>query len=166
VIGIPEFGRGVQILRDISYLRFPSCRDGNILQMMTPIEAARKGNAAAFARLYDEHHVPLFRFAWRLTGSIADAEEIVQECFLSLLRAGCSYDASRTPLRTYLLGNGPQPGVEAISGEGGRRIRRRSRMGARLSSLALQSETADLAAKVISALPDLQREALILAHRI
>jgi DNA-directed RNA polymerase specialized sigma24 family protein len=33
-----------------------------------------------FTRAFDEHHVPLFRFAYRLTGSAADAEDIVQEC--------------------------------------------------------------------------------------
>ena len=47
---------------------------------------------------------PLFRFAYRMTGSVADAEDIVQECFLELLRPDCSYDANRTPLRTYLFG--------------------------------------------------------------
>ena len=35
--------------------------------------------------LFEEHHAPLFRFAYRLTGSVADAEDIVQECFLALL---------------------------------------------------------------------------------
>ena len=43
-------------------------------------------DAAALMRSFDEHHGPLFRFAWRLTGSMADAEDIVQECFLALLR--------------------------------------------------------------------------------
>src|SRR6516162_3172062 len=36
------------------------------------LQAARKGKQDAFASLYDEHHLPLFRFAWRLTGSTAD----------------------------------------------------------------------------------------------
>ena len=71
---------------------------------MKLLQAARKGNQAAFGRLYDEQHLPLFRFAWRLTGSVADAEDIVQECFLALLRPDCPYDGERTPLRTYLFG--------------------------------------------------------------
>src|SRR5215469_7034838 len=53
---------------------------------------------------FDEHHAPLFRFAYRLTGSKADAEDIVQACFLELLRPDCSYDPSRAPLRTWLFG--------------------------------------------------------------
>src|SRR6266571_8610843 len=65
---------------------------------------ARRGQEAAFLRLFDDHHLPLFRFAWRLTNSIADAEDIVQECFLALLRPECNFDPARTAIRTYLFG--------------------------------------------------------------
>ena len=65
---------------------------------------ARRGNEAAFLRLSDEHYLQLFRFAWRLMGSIADAEDIVQECLLALLRPNCGFDPTRTTIRTYLLG--------------------------------------------------------------
>lgn len=61
-------------------------------------------SVAAVLRLFDEHHRPLYRFAWRLTGSVADAKDIVQECFLSLLKPGCGFDASRTAVRAYLFG--------------------------------------------------------------
>jgi DNA-directed RNA polymerase specialized sigma24 family protein len=66
--------------------------------------AARKGRDDAFRQLLVEHHAPLFRFAYRLTGSVADAEDIVQECFLALLDPARSYDPRRTPVRTYLFG--------------------------------------------------------------
>ena len=62
------------------------------------------GSEATFLQLFDEHHSALYRFAYRLTGSAADAEEIVQECFLGLLRPTCSYDPGRAPVRTYLFG--------------------------------------------------------------
>src|SRR3977135_2772806 len=55
-------------------------------------------------QIFHEHHAPLFRFAYRLTGSVADAEDIVQECFLELLRPACSCDPGRTSVRTYLFG--------------------------------------------------------------
>jgi RNA polymerase sigma-70 factor, ECF subfamily len=71
---------------------------------MDLFQEARKGNEGAFLQLFDEHHLPLFRFAYRLTGSVSDAEDVVQECFLELLRPGCSYDAGRTRVRTYLFG--------------------------------------------------------------
>src|SRR5258707_7488400 len=68
------------------------------------LRAARRGKEAAFLRLFDDHHLPLFRFAWRLTRSMADAEDIVQECFLALLRPECRFDPARTAIRTYLFG--------------------------------------------------------------
>src|SRR4051812_20441854 len=68
------------------------------------LESARRGKEAAFLRLFDDHHLPLYRFAWRLTGSRDDAEDIVQECFLALLRPECTFDATRTAVRTYLFG--------------------------------------------------------------
>jgi RNA polymerase sigma-70 factor, ECF subfamily len=68
------------------------------------LHEARRGKEAAFLSLVDEHRLPLFRFALRLTNSMADAEDIVQECFLSLLRPNCGFDASRTALRNYLFG--------------------------------------------------------------
>jgi RNA polymerase sigma-70 factor (ECF subfamily) len=71
---------------------------------MDLIKAARKGQEGALLELFDEHHLPLFRFAYRLTGSVVDAEDVVQECFLALLRPECSYDPRRTPVRTYLFG--------------------------------------------------------------
>src|SRR5437763_10683622 len=72
---------------------------------------------AAFTRVFDEHHLPLLRFAYRLTGSVADAEDIVQECFLGLLRADCGFDERRTSLRTYLFG--------AVRNQASKRFRRR-----------------------------------------
>src|SRR5437764_11103981 len=71
---------------------------------MDLVTAARQGSEAAFLKLIDEHRLPLFRFAYRMTGSVADAEDVVQECFLELLRPGCSYHPAATPLRTYLFG--------------------------------------------------------------
>jgi DNA-directed RNA polymerase specialized sigma24 family protein len=38
-----------------------------------------------------------------LTGSIADAEDIAQECFLGLIRKAPSFDPTRAQLRTWLI---------------------------------------------------------------
>jgi DNA-directed RNA polymerase specialized sigma24 family protein len=47
--------------------------------------------------------MPAFRFAYRLTGSAAEAEDIVQECSLSILGRESFY-ARQASLRTYLFG--------------------------------------------------------------
>ena len=124
---------------------------------------ARSGREAAFLRLFDDHHLPLFRFAWRLTGSTADAEDIVQECFLALLRPQCGFDPGRTALRTYLFG--------AVRNQALNRLRRREQGVARESmdqrtpeTEALRDEMAEAVTSAIAELPETQREVLLLAH--
>jgi RNA polymerase sigma-70 factor, ECF subfamily len=132
---------------------------------MDPVKAARKGREAAFLELFDEHHGPLFRFAYRLTGSVADAEDIVQECFLELLRPECSYDPGRTSLRTYLFG--------VVRNQSLKRQRKNAwagEAGVEASddrspeSEALHAELEDVVARAVMQLPETQREVLVLAH--
>jgi RNA polymerase sigma-70 factor (ECF subfamily) len=120
---------------------------------------------AEFTRTFDDHHLPLFRFAYRLTGSAADAEDIVQECFLGLLRADCGYDARRTSLRTYLFG--------AVRNQASKRFRRREDANREPEpppdlrspeAGALRAELEESVARAVLALPETQREILILAH--
>ena len=117
--------------------------------------------AAAILQAFDEHHGPLFRFAWRLTGSIADAEDIVQECFLALLRPHSRFDAARTPLRTYLFG--------AVHHQALKRQRRRDGPlppggPATPEATYFHTELEDAVARAVSGLPEGQREVLLLAH--
>src|SRR5215471_6363965 len=124
---------------------------------------ARNGRESAFLRLFEDHHLPLYRFAWRLTGSQADAEDIVQECFLALLRPGCGFDPTRTSLRTYLFG--------AVRNQALNRLRRREQAGGlertdhqTPETEALRDEMAAAVAAAIAELPESQREVLLLAH--
>jgi RNA polymerase sigma-70 factor (ECF subfamily) len=132
---------------------------------MDLVEAARKGRESAFLQLFDEHHLPLFRFAYRLTGSVADAEDIVQECFLELLRPACSYDPARTPIRTYLYG--------VVRNQSLKRLRKsdvadrngsNAKPGRSPESEALRAEVEDMVGRAVMGLPETQREVLILAH--
>jgi RNA polymerase sigma-70 factor (ECF subfamily) len=133
--------------------------------MKSLVTSAREGKAAAFTRIFDDHHLPLFRFAYRLTGSVADAEDIVQECFLGLLRAGCGFDERRTQLRTYLFG--------AVRNQASKRFRRREDPTAEPAlppdlrspeAEALRAELETSVARAVLGLPETQREILILAH--
>src|SRR5881392_74552 len=115
-------------------------------------------------QLFDEHHAPLFRFAYRLTGSVADAEDIVQACFLELLRPDCSYDPKRAPLRTWLFG--------VVRNQSLKRFRQRSvpvefEPDAASSSPErdiLRSEIEKSVRQAVLMLPEMQREVLVLAH--
>ncbi|HEY2031970.1 MAG TPA: sigma-70 family RNA polymerase sigma factor [Myxococcales bacterium] len=47
------------------------------------VERAQKGDAGAFAILVERHQRQLYRLAMRMTGSEADAQEVLQEAFLN-----------------------------------------------------------------------------------
>jgi len=123
---------------------------------------SRLGDEAAFLTLYQRHRTPVFRFAWRLTSSTAEAEDIVQECFLALLGRD-SFDAGRGSLRTYIFGI-----VRHLAWKRSRLLDReieelddRAAAIDPLSDL-LTSERAGMVERAVMMLPLLQREALIL----
>lgn len=55
----------------------------------------RVEDAPDFERFVDAYGDRAFRFAYRLTGNVEEAKEIVQESFYRVLRAWDTYDASR-----------------------------------------------------------------------
>src|SRR5713226_7363422 len=128
---------------------------------MDLVKAARKGREAALLQLFDEHHLPLFRFAYRLTGSVPDAEDVVQECFLELLRPGSSYDSRRTSIRTYLFGVVRHQCLKrwrknaSATGDGPETRRERSP-----ESDVLHAEMEEIIRRAVRELPETQREVL------
>jgi len=111
--------------------------------------------------VYHDHKDAIYRFAWRMTGAAASAEDIVQECFLSLLRNPDGYDASRAPMRPFLL---------AVARNLARKRWRTEQRWDALDEEAFVAEpidptsrqTTELVAQAVQSLPPLQREALIL----
>jgi RNA polymerase sigma-70 factor (ECF subfamily) len=123
---------------------------------------ARRGDERAFASLYQRHGTPLFRFAWRLTGSTAAAEDVVQECWMAVLQHD-HYRTERGSVRGYLFGT-----VRNLAFQ-------RLRIGDRESDEpaegvtdsgpfedVLAAERSEAVARAVAALAPLQREALIL----
>lgn len=54
------------------------------------------GSARTVQKLVDEHYVPLYRYAFRLSGSAAEAEDLTQETFCQAqLKLGQLRDAAR-----------------------------------------------------------------------
>jgi RNA polymerase sigma-70 factor, ECF subfamily len=64
----------------------------------------RRGDEAAFLELYRRRQGALYRFAFHVSGSAAAAEDIVQEVFMTVLRADCGYNPERGTLSGYLFG--------------------------------------------------------------
>jgi RNA polymerase sigma-70 factor, ECF subfamily len=67
------------------------------------LRRAGDGDQAAFLELYERHRLPVFRFAYRLLGSVENAEDVTHDCFLSLVRKPERFQAERASLRTYLF---------------------------------------------------------------
>jgi RNA polymerase sigma-70 factor (ECF subfamily) len=72
--------------------------DEDLMQMV------RRGDADAFAVVYQRHASSAFSLAYRMMGSRATAEDVTQEAFLSAWRSGARYDRGRGSVRTWLLG--------------------------------------------------------------
>lgn len=68
------------------------------------LEAMLKGSEPAFLALYRRRQAGLYRFALRMTGSHAAAEDAVQETFLELLRRAAKYDPARGSVSAFLYG--------------------------------------------------------------
>jgi RNA polymerase sigma-70 factor (ECF subfamily) len=68
------------------------------------MQYVRKADPAAFGVLYDRHSGVAFSLAYRIVGTRAQAEDVVQEAFLSIWRSGARYDRGRGSVRTWVLG--------------------------------------------------------------
>lgn len=67
----------------------------------TAVSRAREGDGEAFRALVERHSRYLFGVAHRMTGSAADAEDVVQEAWLRAYRQLARFEA-RADLRTWL----------------------------------------------------------------
>jgi len=132
------------------------------------LKEAGEGDQAAFLDLYDRYREPIFRFAYRLLGSVEVAEDVTHDCFLSLIRKPENYRPERASLKTYLYAaarnlalkhfrdQGRETGLDEVSEEPKESPRRGP-----LRKL-LDEELATHVREAIFSLPPLQREALIL----
>lgn len=135
------------------------------------IERLKMGDEVTFRECYDDHYVPLWRYAFRLLGSRDAANDVVQEVFFSLFTQREKL-AVRSSVRTYLFGAVRHAAlnllrhdtiahrlVTAPVGEGV------PAMGALSSRPDDDAEQHDIEARVMRALamlPERQRSAMIL----
>ena len=133
--------------------------DGNLLQ------AAARGDEAAFRLLYERHREVVFRFAYRMLQSIELAEEITHDCFLSLLKKPSRFEAGRASLKTYLCAAARNQAIKHLQREKTFDELSNELPGSENWNPLKQVIGAELSAVVrnaVAALPPLQREAVIL----
>jgi len=72
------------------------------------------GDARAFEALYERHSGAAFSLAYRMVGTRALAEDVIQEAFLNLWRSGAHYDRARGSVRTWILGIVHHRAIDAL----------------------------------------------------
>jgi RNA polymerase sigma-70 factor (ECF subfamily) len=131
---------------------------------------AGRGDEAAFLVLYERHRTPVFRFACRMLGSAPLAEDVTQECFLSILRRPDAFRAERASLRTYLcaiarhlaLKQLRKRGQETLVDDPPEVAGGASAPGKDPLRSVMEAEEAETVRAAVLALPPLQREAVVL----
>src|SRR3954467_13778419 len=78
------------------------------------MQLVRRGDARAFEVLYDRHSRVAFSLAYRMVGTRATAEEVVQEGFLALGRGGAPPAPPRGSVRTWILGIVHNRAIDAL----------------------------------------------------
>jgi RNA polymerase sigma-70 factor (ECF subfamily) len=132
------------------------------------LQQAGAGDQAAFLQVYEGHRDAVFRFAYRLSGSVELAEDITHDSFLGLMKKPENFIPSRASLRTYLFAAArnlwlkqlrkvgresaiddlPEDQFIAVSREPLRRL--------------MDNELSLKVKEAVSSLPPLQRETLVL----
>jgi len=140
--------------------------DGELLAL------ARDDDADAFAVIYDRHATAAYSLAYRICGTRALAEDVVQEAFLSLWRRLDRYDAARGELRSWLLGIVHNGAIDKVrqsavherrraSGEG---LEERLQSPERTDLEVEQREQANEVQAALRGLPPEQRRVIELAY--
>jgi RNA polymerase sigma-70 factor (ECF subfamily) len=116
-----------------------------------------------FRDAYGRHKDMLYRFALRMTGSATAAEDLVQDCFVILIRNQSIFDRERGTLRSLLIGITRNLALKHLRGE--RPHDELDEQSATCQTFDSDGrERSETVARAIAALPPLQREALILAE--
>lgn len=83
------------------------------------LKLAMAGEESAFITLYEKLKNGVFRYAYYMTSSVAAAEEVTQEVFMSLLEKSSTYREERGDVAAFVFG---------IARNFARRVRRRERV--------------------------------------
>lgn len=131
----------------------------------------QRGDATAFACLYDRYSRLTYGLALRMLGDPGAAEEVVQESFLTLWRQAESYGEERGAVRSWLMTMIHHRAIDAI-----RRRRYREEQQEELDELTVPPDSSDTLAEaqrnvegelirtLLDELPPDQRHSLVMAY--
>jgi RNA polymerase sigma-70 factor (ECF subfamily) len=127
-----------------------------------------------FGRIYDEHRRGVHATAYRVLGSTAAAQDVVQDVFLRMWRNPSRFDARRGELGSYLRLMARSRAVDLwregqASGRAEDRLKgvvahEPPRPDSQPDHLALESADRSVVRAALGRLPVAQREALVLAY--
>ncbi len=129
------------------------------------MRAVRNGNVGELGTLFERHHVPLFQFFCRVTGSRTAADDLVQDVFFRILKyrgtfrdegrfRAWMFHIARNARVDYFRKRGPQEQVDEL------RPSDTPFPGEQLE----RDENSALLERVLSQLPEEKRELLVLAR--
>jgi RNA polymerase sigma-70 factor (ECF subfamily) len=130
--------------------------------------AAKEGDMDRFADLFERHHVKLWEFFYRMTGSRSDSDDLVQDVFLRMLKYRSTFH-TESQFRAWMYGIARNARVDRI-----RKTPAESPLGPDSHSVAgngaapltlvERNEHYSMLDRALMALPDEKREVLVLAR--
>ncbi|MBP2583348.1 RNA polymerase sigma-70 factor (ECF subfamily) [Streptomyces sp. PvR006] len=133
---------------------------------------ARAGDPEAFASLYNDHQLPVFRFVLARVRDRHLAEDLTQETFLRAMRAFADFAWRGTDVRAWLYtiarnlvidsGRARSRRPEIVTGEIGEIFSQSMAAAGPEDILFREGATTDRAAEAIACLPDHQRQVVTL----
>lgn len=135
-------------------------RDAECIQ----VRAVAGGDRDAFAALCRRHAPILHRFALRMLGEPADAEDVVQETLLRFWREANRYDPARARLTTWLHRCAYNACIDLLRRRGRHTPDDADTESPSPEILALAADRGRTVQAALAALPERQRTALLLYH--
>jgi RNA polymerase sigma-70 factor (ECF subfamily) len=85
------------------------------------VSLVERGDAEAFAMLYDRHARPAYSLAYRMMGEKQAAEDLLQDALLKVWRGAGSYRPERGSARTWILSIVHNRGIDQLRSLASRR---------------------------------------------
>jgi RNA polymerase sigma-70 factor (ECF subfamily) len=125
---------------------------------------------AQLEALYDAHHRQAIGLAYRILGDLGDAEEVVQEVFLSAWRSGHTYDPARGSTHTWILSMIRNRSIDVLRARRRRPVQPLAEgvdpvdVTSDVPSQAASNVDAESARQALNALPPEQKQVIELAY--